>query len=139
MINDLVRKGRRIADDTVLRRWVLGRALGRFPGPPAFAAHRPPYLEGLLPLAPERPALVHEESRPGAPQAPIELALAGTIVTLSPGRAEDLFETRFDDIETELAAHRFAWLPLLGPRSDPAWVGALWNAWRERLAAACLR
>ena len=135
MINDLVRKGRRFAGDPVLRRWVLGRALGRFPGPPAFVAHRPPYLEDLLPLTPERPALVPGESRPGAPQAPIELTLAGTNVTLSPGRAEDLFETRFDDIETELAAHRFAWLPLLGAGVDPAWVGALWNAWRERFAA----
>ena len=136
MINDLVRKGRRFAGDPVLRRWVLGRALGRFPGPQAFVAHRPPYLEGPFPLVPEQPALGYGESNAGAPQDPIELSLAGTNVTLSPGQAGDLFESRFDDIETELAVHRFAWLPLLGRRADPAWVGALWNAWRERFAAA---
>ena len=38
-------------DDPILRCWLVGRALGRFPGEPPFTAHHPPYLSDALPLA----------------------------------------------------------------------------------------
>ncbi len=40
----------------------------------------------------------------------------------------------FADIETELALHRFAWLPL--QKVDPSWVDALWRAWKRRFASS---
>ncbi len=55
-------------------------------------------------------------------------------MTLEPGSAESLFERKFADLETLLAVHRFAWLPLLGAAADPGWVDALWRAWMARHA-----
>lgn len=51
---------------------------------------------------------------------------------LAPGDEETLFNNSPNDEETLFAAHRFAWLPLLGDDIDPAWVQTLWRVWRRR-------
>ncbi len=132
MIGALLRRARQVAGDPTLRRWLVGRALGRHRGEPAFTAHRPPYLEGLLPLAAETPRHAFPEIAAAPPTAPIALPLPGLTVALVPGEAGALFERTFDDTEVLLAVHRFAWLPLLGEQADPAWVAALWQAWRQQ-------
>ncbi|HEC91219.1 MAG TPA: hypothetical protein ENI55_06090 [Alphaproteobacteria bacterium] len=132
IIGALRRKTRRVLDDPVLRTWLIGRALGRNPGVAPFAAHRPPYLEGLAPggNGGESNSGFAELAR-DAPTGPIELPLAGITLRLEPGDQHDLFARRFDDIEDLLALHRFAWLPVLGEAADPAWAQALWTAWRR--------
>jgi hypothetical protein len=133
MLNALIRKTRQVAEDPVLRQWLIGRALGKYPGEPPFVAHRPPYLEGLLPLGsqlpnPSTPFSVLGTSKP---QSAITLPLSGENVTLKPGDEDELFERSFADTETLLAVHRFAWVPLLGRDLEPAWVKALWQAWQQ--------
>ena len=132
--NDLKRKLGGLARDPVLRRWLLGRVLGRYRGAPSFRAHRPDYAEPYLPLAPEpvRPPDAFAELGAAEPEGAIALPLPGLTLTLAPGDAAAAFEGDFPDLETELALHRFAWLPLLGDQADPAWVGALWRAWSGR-------
>ena len=52
MLDTLIRKSRQLASDSILRRWLAGRLVGRHPGEPAFVRHCPPFLEGLpLPKA----------------------------------------------------------------------------------------
>lgn len=126
----LVRKARQLKADPVLRRWTVGHLLGRYPGEPPFTPHRPPYLNGTGPLAQERPETDFGDLAVGRPSADIALPLPGETVRLRPGDAGDFIRQPFADIETALAVHRFAWLPLLGDRADPAWVQALWTAWR---------
>ena len=128
----LIRKARQVLGDAALRRWLVGRALARNPAPPSFTAHRPPYLDGLLPLAPEAPVARFPPLPEAAPRRPIDLILAGE--TTAAG--DDLFERDFADIETLLSVHRFAWLPL-ADANDPdtaAWLTVLWNRWRETFA-----
>lgn len=132
MIGAWLRRARQVAGDPTLRRWLAGRALGHHGGEPVFTAHHPPYLDGLLPLAAETPHHGFATLAAAAPTASITLPLPGLTVVLAPGEAAALFERAFDDTETLLAIHRFAWLPLLGERADPAWVAALWQAWRQR-------
>lgn len=119
-------------DDPILRRWTIGHIFGRWPGEPVFSPHRPPYLDGLLPLMPEEPHSDLDELKAGKPIGQVELPLPGhslNVLAIDPGA---VFETGFPDIETLLGLHRFAWVPLLGEGLDPAWVGALWDAWRLR-------
>ena len=47
MTQTFFRKARQVADDPVLRKWLLRRLLGGVSSPPAFTAHRPPYLHGV--------------------------------------------------------------------------------------------
>ena len=42
------------------------------------------------------------------------------------------FTQSYDDLETLLAAHRFAWVTVAGDATDPDWVAVLWNAWLDR-------
>jgi len=128
-MNAVFRKARQFLADPVLRSWAIGRLLGRWPGEPAYIAHRPPYLDGLLPLNAEVPGADFSQLVDTPPTRPLELSLAGETLTLEPGDEVDLFTRPFADIETTLALHRFAWLPLLGMDADPAWVGAIWRAW----------
>lgn len=129
MIGALHRKLRQLADDPVLRRWLLERALGRTQSVPLFTPHRPPYL-GDMELGPSPPVTLAEAVQP-APQGPLALSLPGAAVGLEPGGEAVLFQD-WPDLETRLAVHRFAWLPLLGPEVDPAWVARLWAGWAER-------
>ncbi len=63
---------------------------------------------------------------------PIELPLAGTLLKLNPGDESGIFNRPYDDIETLLALHRFAWVPLVeGSGVTASWVQALWDAWRK--------
>lgn len=134
MIAELLRKVSQVATDPVLRHWLIARAAGHEVRPEPFTPHVPPYLDGLAkrngaprPAVPSFAELSDEQ-----PSDAIELPLPGRTVRLAPGEAARLFETRFDDLETTLAAHRFAWLPLLGCDAPPQWVGALWRVWMAR-------
>jgi hypothetical protein len=132
MLQALRRKAANVVNDPVLRRWLAGRILGRY-RPPAFTARRyPAYLEGALPLPPETPTRLIKSLPDAVPRAAIHLPLPGETIRLMPGEQEAVFLRRFADPETTEALHRFAWLPLLGESADPAWVQALWNAWRKR-------
>ncbi len=131
VIPSLNRKARQIISDPVLRRWLAGRLLGRRPGEPAFAAHRPPYLDGVAPLEIETSSETFPALAEAPPTAPVDLELAGETVSLRPGGEKALFGKDFADVETLLSLHRFAWLALVGDDFDPAWVGAIWTAWRE--------
>jgi hypothetical protein len=133
MLNALIRKSRQVIEDPVLRQWLIGRALGRYQGEPAFTPHRPPYLDGLLALKQQspNPPVSFSTLEVGRPQSAITLPLPGENVILNPGDEHALFKLEFKDTETLLAIHRFAWVPLLGKDIDPAWVNALWQAWRD--------
>jgi len=130
MIGAVLRKARQVAGDPVLRRWLYGRIAGGG-GEPAFTAHHPPYLDGMLPLAAETPSADFASLSPERPLAPIDLPLPGETVRVVPGGEGDLFRRDFANEETGIAVHRFAWLPLLGAAADPAWIDALWRAWCE--------
>ncbi len=132
MLANLIHKARQLSTDPVLRRWAVGRVLGRRPGEPAFTPHKPPYLDGHLPLAAgePRPGVPFAELVGGQPAKPLELALPGQAVRLEPRGLAVAFRPLYADPETRLAMHRFAWLPLAGEEADPAWVQALWSAWR---------
>lgn len=134
MFASLTRKAAHVMGDPVLRRWLIGRALGRHPGEPSFSAHRPPYLQDRLPLAsePATPPQAFRELGATLPTAAIDLPLPGLTLSLQPGEEQGLFDRTFADTETLLAVHRFAWLPLLGDTVDAAWLGAIWRAWRAR-------
>ena len=118
--------------DSVLRRWLVGRALGRWPGEPGFTAHRPPYLSAMQPLAGEMPTTDLTEMADLQPSAPIGLPLAGEKITVEPGAEAALFAHSFDDIETLLSLHRFSWIGAMEDTPDPAWVNVLWKAWASR-------
>ncbi|NQU55629.1 MAG: heparinase II/III-family protein [Rhodospirillales bacterium] len=131
MLSKLIRKARQLQGDPVLRRWLVGRLLGRWSGAPDFRPHRPPYLQGLLPLGLEAPVHDVKELPAAKPQGPLVLELAGQSLKLEPGDETDLFKRRFDDVETLLSLHRFAWL---SDTIELAWVSALWRAWLEGFA-----
>ena len=134
MIDALWRKAAQVANDPVLRRWLIARATRREAPPLPFSTHRPPYLDGMpLPNGVAQPA-AHELGDLVAepPDEPIELPLPGARPRLAPGEEAALFDTRFDDLETTLAVHRFAWLPVMGGAAPPSWVDALWRAWASR-------
>lgn len=132
----LSRKARQLRQDPVLRRWLMGRLVGRYRGEPAFVSHRPPYLGDLLPLGGEAPRTAPIGEGPvSGPEEAIELPLPGLTVGVSPGESQPLFERDFSDTETLLGLHRFAWLPLLGRAANPRWVGAMWQAWSDRFAS----
>lgn len=142
MFTSLTRKARQVAADPVLRKWFVRRLTGTAASPPPFTAHRPSYLNGLPgpdsqppnppeafePLGTKTPA----EPLVGSPVEPIELPLPGLSLKLEPGAEKDIFTRPYDDVETLLALHRFAWVPLLA-QIEPnaaAWVQVFWDVWR---------
>ncbi len=132
MFEDIVRKIRQLAGDPVLRKWVMRRLTGATTGPPAFTAHRPPYLmdvpgPGGNPAPPES----FKPLAAPAPAEPIDLPLPGGPLPLRPGGEAGLFGRSFADMETLLALHRFAWLPLVGKEGRASWAQALWDVWRQ--------
>jgi hypothetical protein len=134
MLSSLIRKIRQLNGDPVLRQWLVGRALGRWPGEGAFTPHKPPYLDGLLPLASETPSCNFQELPSAQPSTPLVLDLAGETLRVEPGQEAALFERHFDDTEILLSLHRFAWLADHGHAVDPAWVQAMWQAWLGKFA-----
>ncbi len=130
----LIRKLSQLYSDPVLRRWIVDRFVFRRGATPAFLAHRPPYLDGLLPLVLEEPRGDFPEHPLSAPGQAISLDILGETVTLAPGEEESLFDLEFDDTEKILAVHRFAWLPLRNGPGIVPWAFALWRAWLRRFS-----
>jgi len=134
LINGLIRKTRQAASDPVLRNWLWRRVTGGVRGPLAFTAHRPSYLKdySATPASPPAPPIAFRSLTSPPPTGPIKLPLAGTILELKPGDETNVFSRTFDDIETLLALHRFAWVPLVaGGGNTASWVQALWDQWRK--------
>jgi hypothetical protein len=129
----LIRKARHVLGDPVLRRWLARRIVGLEKSPQAFVAGQPPYLG--TPMNVSTPSDFRVENLPASiidpPQSPIKIALPGKTVEVSPQNPAALFTQPYDDLETLLAAHRFAWVPIAGPTVDPNWVAALWQAWAD--------
>ena len=137
MIVESARKVRQLAADPVLRRWLARRALGAAVAPPPFEAHRPPYLSGFAVPDAEKPAPPRPFRGLAAPppDRPIRLPLPGLCLDLAPGGESGLYASTFADVETLLALHRFAWLPLVAEGAEKAsWFAALWAEWRRRFA-----
>lgn len=128
----LFRKARRVLTDPVLRRWMVGRATGRWAGEAPSKPRRPPYLDPLQAAAPPPIRSTFSDLAEGPPETALELMLAGERVRLAPGEARALMDRGFADTESLLALHRFAWIPLAGDAVDVAWVDALWRAWMDR-------
>ncbi|MGB0670535.1 MAG: heparinase II/III family protein [Rhodospirillales bacterium] len=133
MFAALKRKADQVLNDPELRLWLWRRARRLEPMPPAYQPGCPPYLNDPKGYQGETPMPVTRfpEGASDGPKAPLTLRLPGRDIVLDPARPGALFDEPFDDLETMLAAHRFAWVPLQ-PDADPAWIRALWAAWRAR-------
>jgi len=134
MFSNFLRKARNVADDPVLRKWLVRRWTGQASAPPAFTAHRPSYLNGVSTTTPI-PIDTTDTFGPlkaSTPERAMELPLAGINLKLNPGDDVDVFQRSYEDIETLLALHRFAWLPLSDSSEETRnWVQVLWSAWRK--------
>lgn len=133
MTRTITRKIEKLYADPVLRRWLIGRALGRCPAEPAFAPRRPPYAADVLPLSDERPDwdgapvyIATDRSVSG-----FGILLCGTHIHFDSANPDSAFDIPYGDIEGELARHRFAWLPLVND-VPPGLFAVLWTAWRDR-------
>ncbi len=129
MLSTILNKIFQLQRDPVLKYWLMGRLLGRWPGEPKFVAHQPPYLKDLLPLSFEKPTGAFSELPQTEQKNTISLSLAGETVTLTPGNEEKLFLRSFRDLETTLSLHRFTWLSQIDMKTNSAWVKSLWKAW----------
>lgn len=130
MKNALTRKARQVLGDPVLRRWLLRRIAGLEKSPAGFVAGQPPYLGDES--EPQSSAVMGFSA--GSFSAPTEntrISLPGKSVELSPDDPSALFAKTYDDIETLLGAHRFAWVPVAGEDLDPDWVASLWHCWSD--------
>lgn len=127
----LLRKSEQVATDPVLRRWLIARALGKVERGADMRRASPPYLDAARLSQPPATGRIPFASCPtAAPSGMLSLSLPGETAVVAAGAEDAAMARSFADIETELALHRFAWLPLQG--GDPAWVGALWQAWMRR-------
>jgi hypothetical protein len=136
MTSAILRKARHLLDDPVLRRWLLRRIAGLEKSPRKFSTGAPPYLG--------QPNASNAEQRSprwtGRASAQRFRPIDGTVKIDLPGLSVDvssdnpgaLFDRDYPDLETLLAAHRFAWVPLAGPGVDAGWVNAIWEAWIAR-------
>lgn len=137
----LMRKARHVLGDPVLRRWLLRRIAGLEKAPAKFAAGHPPYLGAAVSADADASTEAHlfpEEFPEGKfepPQGPVRIALPGQTIDLTPEDPGVLFTRSYDDLETLLAAHRFAWVPVAGNTIDGDWVAALWNCWTARFGS----
>lgn len=134
IISAFFRKIYQVITDSVLRRWIISRLLGRYGDLPSFKIYCPPYLVNFFPLVMEDPICTLPDLHADVPKNLIHLALPGSDLTLMPG--ETPFKRCYPDIETLLAIHRFAWLPLI-TKVDPAWVATLWKIWMESYGTSC--
>ncbi len=131
MMAAAIRKARHVLEDPVLRQWLLRRCIGLEKSPPGFVAGHPPYLGA----GPEKHSAVPvtdiASGNFAAPTENIWIQLPGQSVELSPDDPSALFAKFYADLETLLAAHRFAWVPIAGENIDPRWVAALWQGWTD--------
>jgi|MEHZ01.5.fsa_nt_MEHZ011565337.1_14 hypothetical protein len=133
----LIRKAGHVLDDPVLRRWLVRRAVGLEKSRPAFIVGQPPYLGSTISDG-EIPRSILGDFPAGefaTPDKPVRIELPGQTVELAPENPSALFDQPYDDLETLLAAHRFAWLPVARPSVDTDWVAALWRTWVDRFAS----
>lgn len=128
VLTALRRKAKQILGDPILRKWLVARALQRWPAPPPHIPGQPPYLQNCTLDMPARMNCAMGTMAPPPPRKPIRLSLPGTELTVAPDDADRAIVSTFPDTETLLGLHRFAWLPL-NPEVDPAWVNTLWQAW----------
>jgi len=136
MIAALGRRASALAADPTLRRWTIARVSGRVHAPD-LSQRRPPYLDGVANAASFQTSETFIEFAAAAPLRAIVLPLPGEAVRVVPGEEEAVFGRRFADVETLLALHRFAWIPLTGEALDPAWVAALWRGWMRTSFPPC--
>ena len=132
----IVRKARQLWADPVLRRWLARRMVGLEKSPPAFTAGAPPYLASCKGAAARcaqpqwnAPEVEFEFL---SPSGELAIELPGETIEITENNPGELFERTYNDLETVLGAHRFAWVPLLGRRADPHWVAAIWDCWIEK-------
>mgnify|MGYP001160016506 CR=1 FL=1 len=135
MINDIFRKSRQVVSDPVLRRWIIARLTGREKKPAHFTPGQPPYLNPATPdeniQQIEDVAIRFPRAEFDAPRLPLTIALPGEAVDVAPDRPFNLFTRKFSDLETELAVHRFAWVPVAAGNVDTNWVATLWACWTD--------
>lgn len=136
MIAGGVRKLRQLIADPTLRRWFIGRALGRYKNPGPYTPHIPPYAADMLPLESEQPnpRTSFSSFKSETPLQPLQLRLPGQDITVFPDQIDSLFDHSFGDVETELAVHRFQWICAQGQDVDPNWVAAIWLGWCNRFS-----
>jgi hypothetical protein len=128
MIDAAIRKTAQVLGDPVLRHWLLRRIAGLEKSPAGFIVGRPPYLGDEI--EPQSPAATDIPVGSFlAPTENIRISLPGQSVELSADDPSALFAKPYDDIETLLGAHRFAWVPVAGEDLDPDWVASLWQCW----------
>ena len=138
MISQLKRKIGQVASDAVLRKWLVGRALLRQKGPAVFTPHQPPYIQHLLPLGIESPEwdISPPKLAKKPPTIPMALELLGVPLAFNQNNPVIFLDQSSDDIEFELAQHRFAWIPLTA-NLDAAWLNVLWRTWRRQFMNTC--
>ena len=137
MVFQLIRKIKQVASDRVLQKWLVGRMLGQYHSPDAFQPHHPPFLKHRLPLLPETPSwcILPEELSDRLSETACSIPILAHQQTLDPSSLDAFFKQPSADIETNLARHRFAWLPLT-PKIDAAGLYVLWRAWRDEFMDA---
>jgi hypothetical protein len=128
----LVRKARQVLNDPVLRLWLLRRLIGFEKSPAGFTVGQPPYLDAAQPTTAIGSITDFNIGTFTMPAAPLRVVLPGKIIELKPEDPAALFAATYDDLETLLAAHRFAWLPQAGEGLDTNWVATLWRCWADR-------
>ena len=134
MISRFTGKIRQVSSEPVLRSWIIGRVLGRWPGEPDFNVHRPPYLESFLPLLPEIPLQVIAgtvKARP-FPTQPFIISLPGENVEIKKSQEAAIFEKIFYDLETSLGLHRFVFIMKIKSDHDIQAVYRLWQIWLKQ-------
>ncbi len=131
MFASLTRKFGQLASDPVLRRWLIGRLFGQWPGEPDYVAHKPPYLTLDLTGMRDVAHCQFKQRQPDAPKAPLTMTLAGLDINLQINDVARLFSRSFEDVETLLSLHRFAWMPALDQEIDANWVDVIWAQWAK--------
>jgi hypothetical protein len=127
------RKARQVLSDPTLRRWLLNRAFMRSAAIPPYR-RTPEYLADLSVANASHATSGFGDLRDAAPRGPIKIELAGFHMNIEPGAAERIFECDFDDTESLIALHRFAWIDHAGARVDADWVAVIWRAWMQRFS-----
>ncbi len=125
-----LRKASTVAQDPTLRSWLWEGLVTRRPRY-KLERSRPPYLDAGYLSSNVSIDIPMADLVVGMPSAPLDITLLGTTLAVYPGRATDAFNRHFEDVESLLALHRFAWIGQ-SEEIDSAWVEAMWTAWMHR-------
>jgi hypothetical protein len=134
VIQPILRKLGQVQRDATLRRWLIGRAFGKWPYP-EIRQSLPPYLAGISLESGEPPHVLWPPLTITEPEREIELNLAGLSLTLQPGDVGHVFERSYDDTEQLLALHRFNWVTDTDPENYRNWYAVLFRGWLERFGS----